>query len=56
MVVFLDHENVCLDTKIMTLSGLAAEILVDIGFYMIAIIKSQDGCHNVSGGRSAYQK
>ena len=56
MVVFLDPENVCLDTKIMILSGLAAEILVDIGFYIMGIIKIQDGCHNVSGGSGAYQK
>ena len=56
MVVFLDPENVCLDTKIMILSGLAAEILVDKGFYMMAIMKIQDGCHNVSGGSGAYQK
>ena len=56
MVVFLDPDNVGLDTKIMILSGLVAEILVDIGFYIMAIIKIQDGGHNVSGGSGSYQK
>ena len=56
MVVFLDPDNVGLDTKIMILSGLVAEILVDIGFYIMAIIKIQDGGHNVSGGSGSYKK
>ena len=37
-------------------SGLEAEILGDIGFYMVAILKIQDGCHNVFGGSGSYQK
>lgn len=56
MLVLLDPENMCLDTKIMILSGLTAEILEDTGIYMIAIMKIQDGCHNVSGGNGTYQK
>ena len=56
MVEFLDPDNVGLDTKIMILSGLVAEILVDMGFYIMAIIKIQDGGHNVSGGSGSYQK
>lgn len=40
----------------MILSGLAVEILVDISFYLMAIIKIQDDCRNMSGGSSAYQK
>jgi hypothetical protein len=47
IVVFIDPENVCLDTKIMILSGIEAEILIDICFYILAILKMQDGCHNV---------
>jgi hypothetical protein len=38
------------------ISGLEAEILVDIGFYMAAIFKIQDGRHNVFGGSGSYQK
>ena len=56
IVVFLDHENVCLDTKIMILSGLEAEILIDTSFYMVAILKIQDGHHNVFRGSGSYQK
>jgi hypothetical protein len=54
--VLLGPENVCLDTNIVILSGLEAEILVDIGFYMVAILKIQDGRHNVFEGSGSYQK
>ena len=56
IVVFVDSENVCLDTKIVIRSGLEAEILVDIGFYMAAFLKIQDGHHNGNGGSASYQK
>ena len=32
-ILFLDPENVCLDTKIVILSDLEAEILVSVVFY-----------------------
>jgi len=43
IIEFLVPENVCLDTKIESLSGLEAEILVLIGFYVVAIFEIQDG-------------
>lgn len=43
IVVFLGSEHVCLDTKLVILSGLEAEILVGIGFYMAAVLNIQDG-------------
>jgi hypothetical protein len=54
--VFLDPENVCLDTKIMILSGLEAEIVIDICFYMVAILKIQDGRHDVFRGSGSYHQ
>jgi hypothetical protein len=53
-MTFLAPKNVCLDTKIESLSGLEAEILVLIGFYMVAILEIQDGCHILSGGSGSY--
>ena len=47
IVVILDPENVCLDTNIMILCGLQAEILADIGFCIMAALKIQDGRHEV---------
>ena len=47
MVVIPDPENVCLDTNIMILCGLQAEILADIGFCIMAALKIQDGRHEV---------
>ena len=44
IIVFLAPENVCLDPKIESLSGLEAEILVLKDFYMAEI---QDGRHAV---------
>ena len=46
-IEFLVPENVCLDTKIESLSGLEADILVLRGFYMVAILDFQDGHHAV---------
>ena len=42
-VVFLDPENIYLDIKISIVCHLATEILIDIGFYMEAILKMQYG-------------
>jgi hypothetical protein len=54
--VFLTPENVCLDTKIVSLSHFAAEILVKIGFYTMAALKVQDGRHNQPGGSGTPSK
>ena len=42
----------------MILGDLEAEIMVyrPIGFYMAAILKNQDGRHNVSAGSGSYLK
>ncbi len=47
IVVIVDHKNVCLDTNIMILCGLQAEILANIGFCIMAALKIQDGRHKV---------
>ena len=41
IIAFLVPENVCLDTKIAILSGIEAEIMALIGFYMVAILESK---------------
>ena len=46
----LQIANVCLDTKMLSLSGLEAEILVDKGFYMATNLKIQDGRYDVFAG------
>ena len=33
-----------------------AELYVNIGFYMAAILKPQDGCHDIIRGGGSYQK
>ncbi len=44
------------DTNIMILCGLQAEILADVGFCIMAALKIQDGCHQVSWRSGTYQK
>ena len=39
-VVFLDHENISVDTKISIACHREAEILIEICFYIVAILKS----------------
>ena len=56
MTVFLAPENVGLDTKITSLSGLIAEIWVLICFRMLPILKIQIGRHIGSGRSGSYQK
>ena len=44
-VAFLDPRNICVDTKILIVCQLEAEILIDVGIYMAAILKIQYGRH-----------
>ena len=44
-VLFIDDENICLDTKIAIVCHLEADILTELGFYMAAILKIQYGRH-----------
>ncbi len=56
IILYLDPENVCLDTNIESLAGLEAEILALLGLHMSAILEIQYGGHNVLGGSGSYQK
>ena len=46
-VVFLDPENTSLDTKISIVYNLETDILIEVCFYMAAIMKIDSGRHQL---------